>query len=103
MTDKQLHDWVLEMRLVGSLDRSDTDVALAVGNALKWNRLIPANTITPAVSNGRVTLTGELDWNYQRLAAAAAVRDLAGVRGVINDITIRPSDSVTDVKAERIA
>lgn len=90
----------LEVRFAGSLDRSDTDIALAIVNALRWNSLIPANAITPAVSNGWVTLIGELDWNYQRLAAAGAVRDLVGVRGVTNDIEIRPRVSVTDVESK---
>lgn len=90
----------LEVHFAGSLDRSDTDIALAVVNALKWNSQIPADKITPAVSNGWVTLKGELDWNYQREAAARAVRDLLGVRGVINQIGIRPRVSVADVESK---
>ena len=76
----------LEVHFPGSLDRSDTDIALAVINALKWSSMVPPDKVTPSVSNGWVTLYGELDWHYQRLAAASAVRDLAGVRGLSNDI-----------------
>jgi osmotically-inducible protein OsmY len=90
----------LVVHFAGSLDRSDTDIALAVVNALKWNSQIPPNTITPTVSNGWVTLKGELDWNYQREVAAKAVRDLLGVRGVSNEIGIRPRVSVADVEAK---
>jgi osmotically-inducible protein OsmY len=93
----------LNVRFAGSLEPSDTDIALAVVNTLKWNSLIPRNSITPAVSKGWVTLTGELDWNYQRLAAAGAVRGLEGVRGVTNDIKIRPPVNVADAAFSDVA
>jgi osmotically-inducible protein OsmY len=54
------------------------------------------------VSDGRVTLNGALDWQYQKEAAARAVRDLTGVRGVTNNITVKPVESqvkVGDIQA----
>jgi len=53
------------------------------------------------VTGGLITLTGEVEWEYQRRAAAEAVRRLAGVIGVINNISLRPRVSPTDVR-ERI-
>jgi len=90
----------LVVHFAGSLDRSDTEIALAAVNALKWNSQIPPDKITPTVTNGWVTLNGELDWHYQREAAAKAVRDLLGVRGVSNDIGIRPRVSAGDVQSK---
>ena len=50
------------------------------------------------VSDGMVTLEGEVGWEYQRKAAIRSVRDLAGVRGVINKIDLAPRTTPRDVK-----
>ncbi len=68
--------------------RSDTDIAKAIVDALEWDVEVPDTKIKSAVSNGWVTLEGQVDWNYQRDAAARSVRNLAGVRGVTNNIGI---------------
>ena len=68
--------------------RSDTDIARAVVDALTWDVQVPDTKIKSAVSNGWVTLEGNVEWRYQSDAAARAVRNLAGVRGVTNNITI---------------
>ena len=80
--------------------RTDSDIAQAVLSALKWNTLVPEERITVTVTNGFVTLKGKVDWEYQRKAAANSVRDLAGVRGVANTISLEPHISVTDVKSK---
>jgi osmotically-inducible protein OsmY len=89
----------LNVQLAGHHHRTDSDIAQAAVNALEWNTLVPATRITVAVSNGWITLKGTLDWYYQREAAVRAVRDLTGVRGVTNDITIRPQVKASDVQA----
>lgn len=81
-------------------ERNDTDIAQAVVTALTWNTVIPPNRVTAAVSDGWVTLKGTLDWQYQREAAARAVRDLAGVKGVTNSITLNPHVYAGDVQAK---
>jgi hyperosmotically inducible protein len=48
--------------------------------------------------NGWVTLTGSVDWNYQKKHAEEDVRKLTGVRGVINTVEIKPSVQADDVK-----
>jgi osmotically-inducible protein OsmY len=68
--------------------RSDTDIAYAVVNSLAWDVQVPDTKIKSAVSNGWVTLEGNVEWGYQRDAAANAVRNLAGVRGVTNNVKI---------------
>jgi osmotically-inducible protein OsmY len=79
--------------------RSDADLAKAVADALSWNVEVPANKIRTAVRDGWVTLEGSVDWAYQRFAAEAALRYLAGVKGVRDLIVVSsPQASVTDVK-----
>jgi len=68
--------------------RTDTDIAQAVVDALMWDVEVPDTEVKAAVSSGWVTLVGDVEWRYQRDAAARAVRNLAGVRGVTNNITI---------------
>lgn len=90
----------LEVKLLPSYHRTDTDLAKAALGALKWSATVPGDKIGVAVSGGWVTLTGKVDWGYQRLAAAKLVRDLTGVRGVINNIAVDPHISAADVSAK---
>jgi osmotically-inducible protein OsmY len=80
--------------------RSDSDIAKAAADALRWNSLVPSGRVTPMVENGWVTLKGEVDHDYQRRAAERAVRYLTGVRGVSNLITVAPKVEPGDVKKE---
>ena len=90
----------IEVRLRDDHRRTDTDIAQAAASALKWNTMVPHDRITVAVTNGRVTLNGKVDWEYQRTAAGNSVRDLAGVRGVTNLISLEPHVRVMDVKSK---
>jgi osmotically-inducible protein OsmY len=74
----------------GSMPVTDTDIAQAVRRTLEWDVFVPHERITSTVSNGWVTLTGTLElWN-ERDAADRAIRNLQGVRGVTNTITVTP-------------
>jgi osmotically-inducible protein OsmY len=88
----------LEVRLMKAFVRTDTDIAQAAATALEWNTVVPSKRVTVSVSDGWVTLKGTLDWNYQKDAAFRAVRDLAGVRGVTNLITVQPRVKTADVR-----
>ena len=90
----------ITVRLLGAQQRNDTEIAQAVLSALKWNTMVPDGTITVTVSNGWVTLKGKVDWEYQRGAAANTIRDLLGVRGVTNTISLEPHPSALDVKSQ---
>lgn len=80
----------LEVKLPGSSERTDTDIARAAENALKWDVAVPHNQIKISVQRGFVTLEGEVDWQFQKSAADRAVRHLKGVTGMNNFITIKP-------------
>jgi osmotically-inducible protein OsmY len=69
--------------------RNDEDIAQAAVNALGWNILVPSAAVKVKVANGWITLNGETTYKYQADAAENAVRNLTGVKGVINLITLK--------------
>ena len=88
----------LEVVLAPVFERTDTDVAQAAVQTLKWNTVVPQDRVAVTVSSGWVTLQGGVDWQYQKDAAYRTVRDLAGVRGVTNNVTVTPRVSTTGVQ-----
>ena len=89
----------LEVRLPGSSERTDEDIARAAVDALKWSVLVPEDRIKVKVSKGWVTLEGSVDWQYQKSAAEKAVRRLLGVVGVSNLVEVKPAVSKAEVKS----
>jgi osmotically-inducible protein OsmY len=77
---------------------SDEVIAGRVANLVEWDVSLPKGTIKVKVEGGYVTLTGEVNWNYQRTAAEQGIRRLAGVRGVSNQIFVKPQVKATDIK-----
>ena len=90
----------VNVRIGDGQKRTDTDIAQAAVSALQWNAVVPDEKINVSVSDGWVSLKGKVDWEYQRAAATHAVRDLTGVRGVTNTISIEPHVSAADVKSK---
>ena len=80
--------------------RTDADIARAAENALSWSTSVPDGAIKVMVEKGYVTLSGNVDWQYQRVAAADGVRFLVGVTGVSDQIAIKPTLSVSAVKSD---
>jgi len=78
----------------GSYKRTDKEIAQAVTNVLHWNVWVPSDRVKVMVQDGRITLSGDVDWYYQKERAEDAVRHLVGVLGVINSITIKPPMAV---------
>jgi osmotically-inducible protein OsmY len=77
--------------------RTDTEIAEAVARTLQWHVAIKEDKIKIVVEKGVVTLSGEVDWNYQRQAAVDAIQHMAGITRVNNYIAVKPSVSSTDV------
>ncbi|MCA3183217.1 MULTISPECIES: BON domain-containing protein [unclassified Cupriavidus] len=88
----------LDVVLPGDTVRTDSDIAWAIENVLMWNSVVPVGQLGVAVERGMVTLSGEVDWDYQRRSAVDTVRPLNGVRGVVNQIVLRPRTSAPDVQ-----
>lgn len=90
----------IAVRLPIDHQRTDADIAQAVQRALEWNAFIPQGQIHPLVESGWITLTGEVEWNYQREAAEKALRHLLGVKGVSNLVKIKPTLHPGDVEKQ---
>ena len=88
----------IEIKLPGYNERTDTDIARAAANALDWDTYVPHDHIKVAVQNGWITLTGEVEWYYQKAASENAVHHLNGVKGVVDEITLKPQVTPTQVK-----
>lgn len=88
----------LDVKLAPDHHRSDTDIALAAQTALLWDALVPHERIKVKAEKGWLTLEGQVEWDYQREAAARSVRNLTGVVGVSNLLTLAPKATPTDVR-----
>jgi osmotically-inducible protein OsmY len=86
----------IQVRLAGSLRRTDEELTQIASNALGSNVMVPRDRITAQVQEGLVTLRGEVEWRYQQVAAEEAVRYLAGIVRVNNLITIKPEITTPD-------
>ena len=80
----------IKVTLAGSYKRADKDIAQTATNVLNWNHWIPSNRVKVVVQDGRITLSGDVDYYFQKERAEDGVRHLVGVLGVINSITIKP-------------
>ena len=86
----------LEVEL-GAHRRDDTDIAEAAVQSLKWS-LAPEDKLKVVVENGWLTLTGEVEYHFQKKDAETSVQRLIGVRGVANHITLKQKVTPQDVK-----
>ena len=90
----------LEVHLPISSERTDEDIARAAVRAMADHISVPRDRIKVTVSGGWITLEGDVEWQYQKEAAEAAVRYLSGVKGVVNWITIKPRVSPTEIRSK---
>ncbi len=88
----------LTVRLPSSSECTDQDVARAAAEAIKWNVSIPQDRIKVTVEKGWVTLTGTVDWMYQKQTAEDEICCLVGVKGVTNLITVLPALRPAEVR-----
>ena len=89
----------LQVRILDEHHREDADLRGAVLQALTLDSLIPS-TIDAKVEDGRVTLTGTADWQYQRDEAEMIAGNIFGVYEVDDHIDlVRPIPDAGDVKS----
>ena len=88
----------LEVKLPSGSQRTDPEIARAAVNALQWNVLVPHDRIQVVVEDGWITLRGEVDWYYQKEEAERTVRNITGIKGVSNLITVAAVPAPSDVK-----
>ena len=88
----------IEVRLPSDKKVADDEIAGRAVDILKWRIGFPADRIGVKVEKGIVTLTGDVDWRFQKSEAEAAVHQLSGVAGVANLILVNSPVPVTEVK-----
>jgi osmotically-inducible protein OsmY len=88
----------LQVSLPGAHERTDEDIARVALNVLGWNAVVPKDAVKVQVTKGWVTLSGVVEWPFQKHNAEREISRLMGVRGVVNEIEVKPSR--TPVSAE---
>jgi osmotically-inducible protein OsmY len=87
----------LKVQLDGA-PRDDSDIARAIAHVLEWNVQVPEGKVHAEVRNGWVTLDGEVDYDYQRREVERMVRQVRGVIGVSDTVTVKPPTSPRKVQ-----
>jgi osmotically-inducible protein OsmY len=88
----------IEVRLPESNKRPDPEIARDAVNAIRGQLPHSWEQIRIVVRDGWVTLEGTVEWNYQRERAESAVRRLSSVRGIINQIVVKPESKASQIK-----
>jgi osmotically-inducible protein OsmY len=84
----------LVVRASGQRDPTDTEIAQALVDALTWNPMVPLHQVRVVVADGWVTLSGTLEWEYQRVFAERTAGKVAGVKGVSNTILLKEPEPI---------
>lgn len=90
----------VEVHLDSEMRATDEGLAERIANVLKWNVSNQGHSVKAEVNNGTVTLTGQVEWQAQRLNIQRNIEHVSGVTNLINLITIKPRLSVGDVKKQ---
>ena len=90
----------IEVRLPFESRRTDDEIAAAAADRLFWDSALPRDGIAVKVEKGWVTLTGDVDWRFQKEMAQDDVRRLHGVIGVSNQLRVRPSPPADDIREQ---
>jgi len=88
----------IEVRAPSDAKMSDDEIASRAFNVLSWDSVVPSEGIQVTVRDGLVTLTGKVNWYYQKSSAERDVRNLSGVRSVVNNIEVEPHARADNVK-----
>ena len=87
----------IQVRPFGDTGTSDDEIAKRALTSLEWNATVPADKLQVRVEGGFVTLTGEVEWDFQREAAEHAVQKLYGVLAVNNHVTLKTRVQPADI------
>jgi osmotically-inducible protein OsmY len=88
----------IDVRLSSAGERTDKDIAAAAVRALEWDAFVPIDRLDVTVSNGWVTIKGEVDWQFQKQDIERVVRRLQGVKGVSNLVTLKTKPTPAELK-----
>lgn len=90
----------IEVRYPFQKQAADDQIAKRASDILNWDVLVPKDAVNVLVQDGWVTLTGTVDWYYNKTAAEDDVRKLSGVCGVTNKIAVKPRVEAANVKSK---
>jgi osmotically-inducible protein OsmY len=90
----------IEVRLPSHTKRADDEIAARAVDILKWQVGFPADRINVKLEKGIVTLTGEVDWQFQKNDAEYAVHKLTGVIHVANQIRVSSPVHASEIKGK---
>lgn len=88
----------MDVRYPFAKKTNDDQIAKRALDIMAWDIMVPADAVDVLVQDGWVTLSGTVNWQYERKAAEDNVRKLSGVRGVTNKVAIKPQVDADDVK-----
>ena len=88
----------VDVRLESVHHTTDEGLAERISNVIKWNVSSPNKPIKAEVKNGIVTLTGEVEWQYQRTNILKNVQHVSGVIGVVDQVGVKPRVSAIDIQ-----
>lgn len=89
----------MDVRLPESVTRTDADIALSAKNILDWGSAFPYDTVKVMAEGGWITLTGQVDWQFQKQAAVDSIRYLLGLKGITNQIVIKKVAASSAIKS----
>jgi osmotically-inducible protein OsmY len=90
----------LRVRMPLPLQHGDEEIAKVALHRLEWEANVPADDVMVEVDTGWVTLSGEVEWHFQREAAERVLRGMAGVVGILNEIAVQKHSLATGIAAE---
>jgi len=90
----------IEVRFPSGWSKTNVEIAKEVTTALNSRWDLPKDKVKVKVEAGWITLTGELNWNYQKEAAEDSIKNLMGVTGVTNSIKIKSESNDAVEKAD---
>ncbi len=90
----------IDVKLPGSRQRDDADIARAATDLLQWTTYWNKDSVKVMVEDGWITLTGEVEWDYQRRSAAWTLKNLIGVKGVSDQIKLQPAITSTTIRSD---
>lgn len=90
----------IEVRYPSNPKKADDQIARRALDLLHWDSTVSQYEINALVSAGWITLSGTVNWQFERRAAELCVRKLAGVIGVLNHIKLKQRATSGDIKAK---
>ena len=88
----------IEVKPFATSVKNDTEIARMTADSLKWHSAVQEEKIKVKVEDAWITLEGEVDWEYQKDAIKTTVKNLTGVKGISNLISVKPSITAKDIK-----